>query len=426
MLWAPAVLPVLPDLLVLLAVLAAAAVAAVAVRRLLAVVADWPPNLIPRAYGPALAYDPGHWLHGTAPPLLPHAATASEDASSGASTSSGTSSGTGSGTESTARTGNPAAALKDALPPPQRSPALVSVSTRPALASLSARPAAVPDPAPFPVTAVALLDRRGVDSLVVRRLGFPVLVTRDAALIRRVLVTHCDLYAKPEGLMSGYREMRPIMGDGLVLSKGERWKAHRRIANPAFAPAYLRSLVPAFAAVGAHLARVLEDAARARGSPVDLALEVGKATVDIIGETGFGVQFGCLDDSAAKLPQAIFGTLEQQRKIFREPLAPLLDRAGMRQYYDGIHILRDLAQSVIDRRRRAEADTDKGKGVGKGGKTEPGGGGEEDGGSGANGDGDQRKSLLAHLLASQTADLQAGLAAPTMTDADLIDQTMTL
>lgn len=107
------------------------------------------------------------------------------------------------------------------------------------------------------------------------------LVRPDA--VEHVLVTHARNYA----LTASYAVLEGFLGDGLVTSQGDRWRRHRRLVQPAFAPS-------ALTAAGAHFVDAAEDAADRLGSPghqqVDLAAQMGRLTLDGVGRALFGAE----------------------------------------------------------------------------------------------------------------------------------------
>ncbi|KAK7790567.1 hypothetical protein R5R35_002023 [Gryllus longicercus] len=87
-----------------------------------------------------------------------------------------------------------------------------------------------------------------------------------------------------------YRFFEPWLGDGLLISSGSKWRAHRRLIAPAFHQHVLKGFVPLFAAHGRALVeRLRAHAAAGGGAPFDVHGPLGAATVDILLETAMGV-----------------------------------------------------------------------------------------------------------------------------------------
>src|SRR5207245_4256939 len=80
----------------------------------------------------------------------------------------------------------------------------------------------------------------------------------------------------------GYRNLRRVLGNGLLTSEGETWKRQRRIAQPAFH----RQRIAGFAQA---MVRAAEDAAAdlesRRGLEIDMHHEMMRLTLRVVGET---------------------------------------------------------------------------------------------------------------------------------------------
>lgn len=98
------------------------------------------------------------------------------------------------------------------------------------------------------------------DNLVTpyRFMGQPGLVVSDPAGVRQVLAS--PNFRRP--LKLG-RPLKPLVGEGLLLSEGETWKRQRKSLAPVFTPAAIGGLVPHFVAAGADLVQRLEGRERA-------------------------------------------------------------------------------------------------------------------------------------------------------------------
>src|ERR1700746_187461 len=64
--------------------------------------------------------------------------------------------------------------------------------------------------------------------------------------IRHVLVDNYENYARPP---ASIRVLRPVLGEGLLISEGRAWKHQRRTLAPAFTPRAGSTLVPHMVAV---------------------------------------------------------------------------------------------------------------------------------------------------------------------------------
>ncbi|TNY21015.1 putative cytochrome P450 [Rhodotorula diobovata] len=138
----------------------------------------------------------------------------------------------------------------------------------------------------------------------------------DPAALNHVLVTHAYEYPRPEEARSA---LAMILGKGVLFVDGDDHRRHRRVMNPAFAPAHMRNLVPVFFKHANYLRDILGDLVRT-GAPdgsawkdeaqrvayeaekkegteetvQDVMKWMNRVTLDIIGEAGFGYEFNSL------------------------------------------------------------------------------------------------------------------------------------
>lgn len=113
-------------------------------------------------------------------------------------------------------------------------------------------------------------DRYG-DLYRLRFLDREVYVTRHPEHIREVLVTAADRFGKPrEGVVA--RQLRRLLGNGLLLSDGDLWRKQRRLIQPAFR----KDRIDQYARIVATLAEEF-----ARGLCDGRELEVGRSMIDL-------------------------------------------------------------------------------------------------------------------------------------------------
>ena len=111
-----------------------------------------------------------------------------------------------------------------------------------------------------------------------RRSSF-ILNTPDA--IRHVLVDNYENYIRTPAAI---RVLRPMLGEGLLISEGRAWKHQRRTLAPAFTPRAVMSLVPHMVAATDETIAKLRAAGNA---PVDLREAMQRMTLEIAGRTMF-------------------------------------------------------------------------------------------------------------------------------------------
>ena len=106
-----------------------------------------------------------------------------------------------------------------------------------------------------------------------------ILNTPDA--IRHVLVDNYENYSRTP---AGFRVLRPMLGDGLLIAEGRAWKHQRRTLAPAFTPRAVSTLIPHMVAVTDE---TVENLKRLSNGPVDLRETMQRMTLEIAGRTMF-------------------------------------------------------------------------------------------------------------------------------------------
>lgn len=153
-------------------------------------------------------------------------------------------------------------------------------------------------------------------------------VVSDPAGVKRVLLDNVANYPKTE---METKMLGAVVGDGLLVSQGDKWKAHRRLMSPSFDFRSIVSYAPAMA--GAASDHADSWAAKGSGSIIDIAEDMTLLTLRIISETMFsadGAELGELvDGSLAMLGDALdFGLLD---------IVPLIGPPRMKKKMDRIH-----------------------------------------------------------------------------------------
>jgi len=111
-----------------------------------------------------------------------------------------------------------------------------------------------------------------------------ILNTPDA--IRHVLVDNYENYTRTP---AGFRVLRPVLGEGLLIAEGRAWKHQRRTLAPAFTPRAVTTLVPHMIAVTDETIAKLRATC---GQPVDLREAMQRMTLEIAGRTMFSFEMG--------------------------------------------------------------------------------------------------------------------------------------
>jgi cytochrome P450 len=104
--------------------------------------------------------------------------------------------------------------------------------------------------------------------------------------VQHVLATGADGYYKGD---DAYREVREVLGDGLLTSDGDVWKRQKRLIQPMFTHKTVGNYVPMIIDEGAELVRRWNPSATAHQS-VDLGSEMTRVTLRVVGRAVFGAE----------------------------------------------------------------------------------------------------------------------------------------
>jgi len=124
------------------------------------------------------------------------------------------------------------------------------------------------------------------DMTVRHFLGRVTVVLNHPDLIHRVMVeNHANYRRSPASI----RILRPITGQGLLLSEGETWRLQRRTIAPALAPRVMPMLARHIAATAQE---AMDALARRIAAPVDLLASMQNLTLEIAGRSMFSMEMG--------------------------------------------------------------------------------------------------------------------------------------
>jgi unspecific monooxygenase len=122
------------------------------------------------------------------------------------------------------------------------------------------------------------------DVLVRRLFGRSTMLINSPEAIHRVLVDNPDNYRRSP---ASVRVLRPLTGDGLLLSTGDEWRLQRRTIAPALAPRTLPLLAR-------HIVSGAREAVAVLGAqtdqPVDLLAAMQNLALDIAGRSMFSLE----------------------------------------------------------------------------------------------------------------------------------------
>jgi cytochrome P450 len=179
------------------------------------------------------------------------------------------------------------------------------------------------------------------------RLGpVPIWAVSSAELAHQVLVEHADDFVKSRGLG---KIARPMLGDGLLTSEHELHRRQRKLIAPAFS----HRRIGAYAATMAELTERAQTAL-ADGAVVDVAHEMMRLTLSIVGKTLFDADVACeADDVGAAITAANHYVSEQVTRLPTPMWLPLKRNRDARR---AIATIDAIIYRLIAARRAAGVD----------------------------------------------------------------------
>lgn len=169
--------------------------------------------------------------------------------------------------------------------------------------------------------------------------------------VRDILSKDADNYPKSRQM---YRALQPLVGDGIFISNGERWKRRREMVNPAFENVRLRVSFPVMqAAVDDMLKRLSQLPTNAM---VNLDAEMAHVTADIIFRAIFSQP---LTQQVSRDVFEAFGqyqaTLPQFDLMEMLAMPDWIPRRSLRKAKKAGEQIRAILREMIEQRRQGEA-----------------------------------------------------------------------
>jgi cytochrome P450 len=180
-------------------------------------------------------------------------------------------------------------------------------------------------------------------------LGHTVHVVLKPEWVEHVLLDNAANYEKPRLVK---RILAPTIGQGLLSSDGELWRAQRKIVAASFTPPAVDALVPVFARVGQAMAAAWEPGTR------DMAVEATTATMTVISEALFSGDARLTTREAMDhITHAMEGVSEARLQVLLGlPLVPFSPR-GFRGHR-GMRFLRQTLGEIVRERLSPDAPQD--------------------------------------------------------------------
>lgn len=154
-----------------------------------------------------------------------------------------------------------------------------------------------------PLGVMQELQARFGDLVRISLAGKNIFLLSDPAMVKHVLVDNAGNYQKSVAT----DQLKPLFGEGLLTSKGEHWRKHRRLTQPVFRPANIGRVLPLFHDETEATLAAWEQQ-RLQGQPVEITQDGTQLAFRIAGRTFFGAD---LSAGAAETGDAFTASLEE-------------------------------------------------------------------------------------------------------------------
>ncbi|MGB8356332.1 MAG: cytochrome P450 [Chthoniobacteraceae bacterium] len=190
---------------------------------------------------------------------------------------------------------------------------------------------------------------REYGNIVHFRIGFErIYLINEPDLIREVLVTNHKNFRKGRGL----ERVKRVLGEGLLTSEGQHHLHQRRMMQPSFHREKIAGFARQMSAEAERLMAGWRD-----GQEVDIAKEMGRLTLRIVGRTLFGSD---VDGIADEVSRSLTAMMESFYMLML-PFPALIERLPLpriRRMMAGRKRLAGIIYGLIDARRKAGAEGD--------------------------------------------------------------------
>jgi cytochrome P450 len=178
---------------------------------------------------------------------------------------------------------------------------------------------------------------------------FPVYLFAHPDYVNVALRERPEIYPKTPFISDKWRM---VVGEGLICSEGDFWLRQRKLAQPAFNPKLLLANGPMITDTAGAM---LEDwAGRAdTGKPVDVALEMTKLALSVVGQAMFSAQWDV--DTMAHGVEVAIGHAYKRMEAF-VALPENLPTPGNRRFAQAKASLDEIIHRIIRERHDARGD----------------------------------------------------------------------
>ena len=208
--------------------------------------------------------------------------------------------------------------------------------------ALGVLPALRRDPLRFVVKAA-----RAYGDVVRFRLGPKNLfLLNHPSLVEHVLLGNAQNYRKSQF----YERLKPLFGEGLIVSEGAEWRSQRSAAAPAFCTESLKRIAGQCTELTSQLLDRLE-ACAAAGTPVDVSVEMMRLTLGVVLAGLFTTRLNERDGDELFHAITVVLRAAEHRIWSVNPFVGVVPTAGNRRYHRALSTLDRFVYRIITEHR---------------------------------------------------------------------------
>ena len=176
-----------------------------------------------------------------------------------------------------------------------------------------------------------------------RLLGKRIYFVNDAEYVKRILLDNLANYPKS---VTYRNNLRPFLGDGLLISEGDFWKRQRRLAQPAFHLRRLKSLAGAMAGIAARM-----NEGWRHGAVIDVMAAMNAVTMEIVATTLFGADVSGDIGAVAGAMSVLGEETGRVRPTAFFDLPEFITRPRGRKFADAVATLDAIVNRIVAERK---------------------------------------------------------------------------
>ena len=176
-----------------------------------------------------------------------------------------------------------------------------------------------------------------------RLLGKRIYFVNDAQYVKRILLDNLANYPKS---VTYRNNLRPFLGDGMLISEGEFWKRQRRLAQPAFHLRRLKALAATMAGEAARMAAGVE-----HGKVIDVMPLMNAVTMEIVAKTLFGADVSRDIGTVGEAMNALGEETGRIRPTAFFDLPEFITRPRSRRFAEAVATLDAIVNRMVAQRR---------------------------------------------------------------------------